>query len=97
MKLEAGRWKREAGRWKLEGHLGAPGFDVAPVWDVAEVDHERYVHHRVAQRAAAEAPRELPHQIARQEAAVRAADHRHPPLIHQTWKKCTRCVCHVPF
>ena len=65
-------------------HLRAPGFAVAPVGDVADVDHEGDVHHRVPQHAGGEAARVLPQQVARQEAAVGAAHCRHSSLIHIT-------------
>jgi hypothetical protein len=51
------------------------------------MDHEREVSYGVTQHAAAEALRVLPYQIARQETAVRAANHCHTVFIN---KPCIR-------
>ena len=37
------------------GHLDSPGLDIAPVRDVADMDHEGNVHDRVAGHAGLEA------------------------------------------
>lgn len=65
-------------------HLGSPGLNVAPVGDVAEMHHERYVHDWIPQHAASEPLGMLSHQVACQESAVGTPYHRHPPLVHQT-------------
>jgi len=69
----------------LSPHLRAPALAVAPVRNVADVDHQRHVHDGVSQGARPEAPRMLAHQVPRQEPAVRAARHRHAALVHQPY------------
>ena len=64
-------------------HLTAPGLHVAPVRDVAQVNHDGQIQDRVAEHRRPEGGRVLPRQVPRQEAAVGAAHDGHPPRVHR--------------
>ena len=88
---------RKGGGWS-QAHLDPKGFDIAPIRDVGDVDHEGQVHDRVAGQAGLESICVSAQQVACEEAAVTAATHCNPLLVHNTYThnhglKCsTQCV-----
>lgn len=68
-----------------QAHLYAPGLHVAPVRDVAEVDHGRHIHDWVAQAGASEPAGVLPHQVPCQQASMAASHHSYLLLIYPAW------------
>ena len=81
-------------------HLGAPGLDEAPVRDIRHVDHQRQVAHRIPEHARLERARRLSQEVAGEEAAMRAAHHRHArrvnvPGVHRRLRRSGGCGCGV--